>query len=334
MIPAIDLAGAHIAHDLAYDQPLVSCRFHPSGEYVVAGSEGFTLLRFDLKSGKRSLFPSAHESWVHALAFHPSGQKLLSGGCDGRIVVWTSLDATPTPERTVEAHAGWVNSLAISADGSHAASAGNDRLVRIWHLESGRLVAELPGHERPVYRVAYVPGGKFLVSADLLGRVVQWELATQKEVRRLDAAKLYKYEGGQGVDYGGVRDVAFAPDHSKLVCSGLIEASNPLGAVSIPAAILFDWISGTEGTLHRPKETVAGVGWGVRYHPSGEFFVMASGGTAGGFLWFFKAGQAQETHKFALPNTARDLDISPDGLNVATAHHDGHLRITGLYKKT
>jgi hypothetical protein len=28
-----------------------------------------------------------------------------------------------------------------------------------------------------------------------------------------------------------------------------------------------------------------------------------------------------------LPSTARDLDLSPDGLHLATAHHDGHLRI-------
>ena len=68
---------------------------------------------------------------------------------------------------------------------------------------------DLPGHSRPVYRVAYTADGKHLLSADLMGLIIQWDAKTGKEARRLDAAKLHLYEGGQGVDYGGVRDLSF-----------------------------------------------------------------------------------------------------------------------------
>jgi WD40 repeat protein len=333
----LDLNACHIAEDLTHDRPLITCRFDPLGKFAYASSEGYSIVRWDLeKKAKSSLDENAHETWVLALAFTPDSKTMFSGGGDGRLIWWPEPGASepPKPSRTVVAHSGWINSIAASADGQWIASAGNDRMVRVWSAADGSPIAEFPGHERPVYRVAFLPGGKFLLTADLLGRVVQWEIATRKEVRRLDAAKLWKYEGGQGVDYGGVRDLSLSPDASTLVCSGLIEASNPLGAVSIPAAVTFDWNSGAERSLHRPKESPNGVGWAVRFHPSGEFFVMASGGNGGGILWFFKPGQVNETHRFNLPNTARDMDLHPDGLRVATAHHDGHLRITAMHKKT
>ena len=56
-------------------------------------------------------------------------------------------------------------------------------------------------------------------------------------------------------------------------------------------------------------------------------------GTGGGFLWFTRPDQAHEFAKFNLGNTGRDLDLHPDGLRVATAHHDGKLRLTSLAPK-
>lgn len=40
---------------------------------------------------------------------------------------------------------------------------------------------ELPGHARPVYQVSYTADGKFLISADLMGLVIQWDVRTGKE---------------------------------------------------------------------------------------------------------------------------------------------------------
>jgi WD40 repeat protein len=335
----IDFSSPHQVRDITHNHPLVSCRYHPAGKLVFAGNENFEILRYDLDQPDdraKSLLPPAHDSWVHALAFAPDGSILYTGGNDGRLIFWSDPAGNPSPARTIEAHAGWLNAIAVSRSGNLIATAGNDRMIRLWSAADGTLEAEFPGHDRPVYRVAFLPSSddRFLLSADLLGRVVQWEIATRKEVRRLDAAKLYKYETGQGVDYGGVRDLAFSPDGTRLACSGLVEASNPLGAVSIPAVLelSLDWSDAKEIVLARPKEAVNGVGWGVRWHSSGTI-ILVSGGTGGGFLWFFEPGKPNEMSKLALPNTARDLDLSPDGRYVACAHHDGHLRIVGLFQK-
>jgi WD40 repeat protein len=329
---AADPTKTHASKDLAHNAPLIACRFDLKGPYVYGSSEDRSIQRWDLGSGNKVAL-TAHDSWVHALASSPDGQTFLSGGCDGRLIWWPVASEKPSPIRVVEAHRGWVRDVAVSRDGTLAASCGNDRMARIWSLADGALVQELPGHAKHIYRLAFDPTGKFLITADLQGLVIQWELATRKEVRRLDAAKLHNYnQAGQFVDYGGIRDVAFSRDGAYLACSGLIEASNPLGAVSNPAIVLFDWVVGKEKLLQRPKEDAKGVGWGLRFHPDG-FLVMVSGGTSGGILWFFKPDQVNEFFKFGLPNTGRDLDLHPDGLRLAVAHHDGHLRVYTMAAK-
>jgi WD40 repeat protein len=324
-----DPSKTHVAQDLAHNRPLICCRFSPDGGRVFAGSEDETIRRWNLADGAQAEL-KAHESWVFALDLTPDGQTLLSGAGDGRLIWWPATADAPTPTRTVGAHTGWINHLCVSPDGGTVATAGNDGMVRLWSVSDGSKIAELPGHERPVYRLMFGPSGRYLLSADILGRVMQWELATRKEVRRFDAAKLHSYNAsGQEVDYGGVRDFALSADGKLLACSGLIEASNPLGAVSNPAVVLLDWEAGSEKALMRPKADIKGVGWGVRFHPSG-FLVMASGGTGGGHLWFFKPGETNEFATFNLPNTARALDLHPDGLRLAVAHHDGHLRVCSM----
>lgn len=326
--PAADPSKAHVAADLAHDRPLICCRFDPAGRWAFAGSEDESVVRFDLASGAKAVL-KGHEGWVLALDATPDGRTLYSGGSDGRLIWWPASDESPSPTRAVPAHAGWINHVAASPDGALVASCGNDRMVRLWSAADGSPVGELPGHEKPVYRLLFEPGGRSLLTADLQGRVIQWDPATRKEMRRLDAAKLYKYEAGQGVDYGGVRDFALSADGKYLACAGLIEASNPLGAVSNPAVVVLDWATGEEKVLQRPKADVKGVAWGLKFHPSG-FIIAASGGTGGGHLWFFRPEEVNEFATFGLPNTARALDLHPDGLRLATAHHDGHLRITAL----
>jgi WD40 repeat protein len=322
----------HVVKEYAHKKPLIACRFDSRGRHVFAGAEDRTVERWDLATGKQSTL-AGHESWVFALASHPTEDTLITGGGDGQIIWWPATAEKPAPIRRVQAHRGWVRSLAISPDGSIVASCGNDRMIRLWSFADGSPILELPGHELPVYRVLFTLGGRTLISADLGGRVIEWDHRPGKEARRIDAGKLTKHNAaGQGVDYGGVRDISISADGKYLACGGLVDATNPLGAISNPAVLLFDWQTGKESKLLRPKENVLGLVSGLRFHPSG-FLIVASGGNAGGYLWFWKPDQVNELFKLTLPNTARDMDLHPDGLRIATAHHDGKVRVSMMTEK-
>jgi WD40 repeat protein len=330
--PAVkaDPALAHVTIQWAHTSPLLCCRFDPLGEAVFAGCEDHTVQRWNLKTGAKVALPG-HESWVNDLAFTPDGKTLVSAGCDGRLIWWPADAEMPAPSRRLEAHAGWVRSVSMSADGKLLASGGNDRLVRLWNAGDGSLIRELSGHESHVYTVLVHPNGEWVISGDLKGQVKQWEVSTGTLLRTFDAKALHSYNGGQQVDFGGVRSMAVSPDGKHLACGGLHNASNPLGAVHDPLVLLFEWESQKLLQSHVVSD-LKGAAWRTLFHPSG-FLMSVCGGSTGGHLTFWKPDKNTELFKFALPSLARDGDLHRDGLQVATAHYDRHIRITRLAAK-
>jgi WD40 repeat protein len=327
-----DPKQAHVVSQWPHDRPLTSCRFDTGGRYVFTGSEDALVERFQLADGVRTLLSGGHETWVRSLAVSKDGQHAVSGGCDGKLTWWEAAAEAPTPFRTIEAHHGWIRSLDISPDGSLLASGGNDNMVRLWNIADGSLVRELDGHERHIYSVAFHPQGEFLLSGDLVGSLRQWEVASGKQVRAFDAGPLHAYNGGQQVDFGGIRAIAVSPDGKWLAAGGLHNASNPLGAVHEPLVLLFDWQSQKLERQQIAEGIGQGVVWRLVWLADGSLMGVSGGGT-GGFLLFWKPDAEKAYHRLQLPNLARDMDVHPDGLRVATAHYDRHLRITRLGPK-
>jgi hypothetical protein len=48
---------------------------------------------------------------------------------------------------------------------------------------------------------------------------------------------------------------------------------------------------------------------------------------------FFKTEDEKPFHKFKLKDTTRDMSLHPDGLQIATAHWDGYVRICRMEQK-
>jgi WD40 repeat protein len=329
----VDPKLAHVAAQWKYSSPFVSCRFDPTGKYVLAGAQDQSVQRWELASGK-ALAPlvGGHDSWVRAIAFSPDGQTTYTGGYDGRLAWWPTAAEKPAPARRIDAHAGWLRMIAVSADGKLVATAGNDNLVKLWDAANGQAVKTLTGHDRHVYSVMFYPNGQFLVSGDLRGQVHVWETATGKIARTLDGKDLYTANAGQGAEYGGVRSLSLSPDGKHLACGGLYKGENPFGAVQEPLVVVFEWETGKKVQSHVANGGLKGIIWRAVHH-TGGFLLGASGGSGGGVLLFWKQETPAEFHRFGLPNTALDMDLHADGIQVVTAHHDRHVRITRLAAK-
>jgi WD40 repeat protein len=275
------------------------------------------------------------------------------GGCGikaGAVVGKTNANGTAVTDREVngghlfhtylqavgidslEAHHGWVRAVAVSPDGQLVASCGNDLLVKLWRASDGSTVRTLAGHASHVYNLAFHPASGRLVSCDLKGELIDWEVETGKEVRRLHAAALHKYDTTFKADIGGARGLAFSRDGRLLAAAGITNVSNAFAGVGDPVVLVWDWDSGAEPKAHKSKADLRGAAWNVAIHPEG-FLIALSGGGGGGHLLFWKPEEEQAYHSFKLPNTARDMDLHPDALRVASAHADGHLRIVKLADK-
>jgi WD40 repeat protein len=328
MAVQLDVTQAHVIGEFVHERPLLSCRFDPQGRYVFAGSEDSSVQRWALADGAKTPL-LGHESWVRAIGFSKDGAATLTGGYDGRLVWWPTDAAEPKPIRSIDAHQGWLRSLAVSPDGTLVATCGNDASVRLWKIDDGSLVRELAGHERPVYTVQFHPGGEFLLSGDLMGVVKQWNVGSGEAVRTFDAKPLYSYHGGQRVDFGGVRTIAVSADGKQLGAGGLHKATNPLGNVHEPIALRWNWEDQTLLQTHLTEGIANGSLWQSVFLP--DLTLMAvCGGISGGFLLFWKPDQEKDFFRLALPTLARDMDVHPDGIRVATAHYDNRVRLTRL----
>jgi WD40 repeat protein len=325
----LDITKANVVHQWPYERPLLACRFDPQGKFVLASAENNLLLKFSMADGKVTPLPSAHESWVQALAVNPAGTLALSGGNEGRLVWWDLQAELPAVTRTVQAHAGNVRAISLSPDGNRFVSGGYDRAVNLWDVATGQQVRSWQKHEMNVYSVQFLADNRRFLSGDLKGVVYLWDVEMPEPLAKFDAAALHSYNGGQRVNFGGVRSLAVKPDGTQIAAGGLHKSSNPLGAVHEPLALRFA-VDGAQLLKSHTAEAIPGGGlWRIQYLSDGTLFGV-SGGSTGGFLLFWNHEQDLTIHKFKLPSLARDMDLSADGLHVATAHHDRHLRITRL----
>jgi len=328
----MDVTKTHVVHDFDHGSPLISCRFDPTGRFVFAGAQDYRVCRWEIATGTKTEL-TAVNAWVRGLAFDSTASTVITAGFDGRLMSWPVEGEPVDPVRTIEAHHGWARAVAVSPDDTLLASVGNDLKVRLWSMQDGSLVREMSGHESHVYNVAFHPSGERLVTGDLKCNLIDWNVADGKQLRSWQAESLIKYDSGFRADIGGFRGLAFNPEGNRLAGSGITNVTNAFAGVGNPRVVVFDWDKGEVLIEHTPKGKLEGVGWGVAFHPDG-LTVAASGGRSGGHILFWRPAEAEAFHQFKLPNTARDLDLSADNLHVATAHYDGHLRISRLDEKS
>ena len=326
-VAAADPKKVKVIKEFVHDSPLIACRFDPTGQYVVATSQDNKVLRWDLESGEKVEYIS-HDSWVRGIEFSADGKWLITGGFDGQLAWWDLSSTSTEPARKLDAHEGWIRSCHSSPNGQLLVTGGNDNLAKIWNLGSGELLHTLSGHEKNVYSVAFHPTLNCVLTGDLAGVVNEWDWSNHQVTRSFDAKALHTYNGGQRVDFGGVRSLAISNDQTQLACGGLHNASNPLGSVHDPLIVLFDWES-QEITKSLIAPGLKGGIWRCLYHTAG-FLFAASGGSSGGYLLFWDMESEKDIHRLKLPHLARDMDLHLDGLRIATSHYDKKLRICSL----
>ncbi len=324
-----DPKKVHVAHQFKHGSPLVACCFSPDGKYVFTSGEDYALQRWEIPSGKKVEW-KAHDSWIRDIVFLNDGKTMITAGCDDKLIFWDAMAGTPKAIRTIEAHKGWIRSLSVATDGKTFVSGGNDGLVKLWDSATGKLIRTFTGHKLNVYSTHLHRNGKTLYSGDQGGEIREWDVASGKSLRTFDA-KVLLTNNTQGVRYGGVRGLAVSPDNKYLAACGLHKATNPLGAVNEPIALLFD-MKTQKKVRSQAGGGIKGIAWQLSWLNDGSLAV-ASGGSGGGFLLFWRPDSDKEYHRFKLPDTARDMAIHPDGLQLATVHYDRHVRINKLTPK-
>jgi WD40 repeat protein len=174
-----------------HEGDVLAIAFAKDGQTLASAGADKTVMLWDTKAGKSQATLKEHGSAVHALAFTPDGKALASGGAEPGVVLWTVESGKKA--NTVATGLTSVDSLAFAPDGLTLAVGGVQRYagtdvgtVRTWQLK-GDVAKTEPNsgvihHGRGVLGLAFLPGGKTLVSAGKDAVIRRWHVPGGEEV--------------------------------------------------------------------------------------------------------------------------------------------------------
>ena len=327
----IDPRQTHETGELKHQNPLTTLRVDPTGRYVAAGAQDLDVQLWNLEDGNHFSL-AGHKSWVRSIDFSADGKLMYTACWGGTVKIWDLSHEIPGMKRSFQAHQGAARWVRLSPDGKRIATSGNDLLVKLWNAESGELEQQFSGHDRHVYGVDFHPDGQHLVSQDLMGNVVVWDLNTNKKQRTIDASVMTGYDKKFAADMGGARDMQFSSDGALWASAGITKVVNSFAGIQDPIIVVFDWKTGETKRQLRAADKFKGVAWGVRFHPEG--FTIGTGAEKGGKgeVWFYNDEQDTAFHTLAVKSAARALDLVGND-RLAVAHADGAVRLYQMTEK-
>jgi WD40 repeat protein len=181
----------------------------PAGRALT--SESATLILWDVATGREVRRIPKLATSIYSLAFTPDGQAIAACDHDGARL-WEV--ATGREIRRFPVSRGTGRGLSLAPDGKTLAVIAN-HLVILWDLATGREKDRL-GHPESVNAAAFAPGAKTLATADVMGCIATWDVATGQGLGQFQDIRPSSEEPPW------IPSLAFLPDGKTLV-SGSVD---------------------------------------------------------------------------------------------------------------
>jgi len=325
----------------AFDAQVTSVHFEASGAVFALGDGS---VRFE-----DGVFDAVHDGAILCAVVHPSGEGLVTGGDDGR-VIWNRKGEAGVLATARGSNPGqWIDAIDASPDTRLIAFASGKTLSVIDATDAG--FRRDFQHERTVSGVVFDPKGR-RVATSTYGGACLWfaRIADQKPtkltwagshtgvawspdgafvVTTMQDAQLHgwRLKDAKNLRMGGypskVRSMAFLSKGSLLATSGA------------QGAVLWPFV-GSNGPMGREASEIgfddSTLVARVAAHPSHG--VMAAG-LADGRVWVADpAGQGLNVIKAEKGAAITALALSPDARRVAWADEDGHAGVQSVEGST
>ena len=328
---AIEPPKLKIAKELTREDIFLSLARVPDSERVFLGSSNGDVYALDCSAEKlEPVAMAGHTSYVTGLAL--ASDHLVSGSYDGQLIWWNST--TREQVRKIKGHDKWIRDVKASPDGKLIASVGDDMVCRLWDAETAKLKHELRGHEpmtptnfpSMLYTCAFSADGKLLATADRVGHIVVWDVASAKQVASVEAPGLYTWDGKQRIrSIGGVRGLAFSPGAKLLAAGGIDQVGNVDGLSAKARVDLFRWEEKQNiATLKCEKNGLIEF---LTFHPKGDW-LLATGGEGKGVLAFIDPAEKKFIGENEVPMHVHKIALDEDCKKLFAAGHHKFLTFT------
>ncbi|MCB1241507.1 MAG: caspase family protein [Verrucomicrobiales bacterium] len=193
-IRIIDLETNEVAAMLwGHSDVVQALSFSDDGRRLASGSHDKSVRIWDLpaelgqrKSGALARIETSkelqgHTREVYAVAFLPGGERLISGGLDGRMVLWERDSGRAIS--TKEEHSGGVCAIGATPDGKNFISGGHDGKLILWSATSGAKIRTLAEMKDEIHSLSVSPtGDRVLASASPGGETAVFQLPSGTKV--------------------------------------------------------------------------------------------------------------------------------------------------------
>jgi WD40 repeat protein len=277
-----------------HEGPVRAVAYSPGGEWLASGGNDHRIRLWRLAAEGKHSSLAGHEDWVRGLAFSPGGKFLSSAGWDDLVKTWSL--AGRTLQTAGGSHSGGAWSLAYSPAGDTLVTGAGDGTIS-FHQPGKQNPRSRRQHHRPVSALAFVPGGKLLVSASHDRTVKLWD-GTWWEYKRT----LQTHE-----DW--VRAVAVSADGE------LVGAGNDAGVIllsTLPQGEAVARIAGHDGP-------VAGLAFAA-----GGRSLLSVGWDGTARRWDVPAGRERQAYEWGVGKLLC-LAASPDGMTAAAGGETGEV---------
>jgi hypothetical protein len=175
------------------------------GRSLLSASADGTVKFWDLQKPQPLRDAGLHGGAASAVRFLPGGDRFVSAGGDGQVVVRAIEDGEVLHRFDGRAH-GHVATLALSADGQRALAAYEKSALIVWDLQSKAMVKTLKDVQ--FYAVDISPDGRQAVIGTYEGKLFVWDIDGDASPREI------------GTQQGGVFAIAVTPDGKHFIAGG------------------------------------------------------------------------------------------------------------------
>jgi WD40 repeat protein len=155
-----------------------------NGKYMAVGRTGNNAKLIDFNTGKIHKTLNGHNSMVLSICFSNDSKYFVTGGLDGKVVLWNVETGAQIRKFNYEDANIAVFSVDVSNDNKLLATADWSGYVNIWDIETGKHIKSIKSHGgSAAYHIKFTPNGLYIISAGLDRKLKLIETDTGEEVR-------------------------------------------------------------------------------------------------------------------------------------------------------